>query len=63
VEDTAERARRIIPDQQARLDPDRREGASLRLSVVDDAAAERPRIRDDDANLHALSIPWRRLDR
>ena len=52
VEDAAERAGRVVADQQAGLDPGRLERATLRVGVVDDAAAERPRIRDDDADLH-----------
>ena len=52
VKDAAERAGRIVPDQQARLDPHLGERACLRLGVVDDAAAERPRVGDDDPDLH-----------
>ena len=29
----------------------------LRLGVIDDAAAERPRVRDDDADLHRARLP------
>jgi hypothetical protein len=46
-----------MSDQEARFDSDRLERASLRLGVVDDAAAERPRIGDDDADLHAPRLP------
>src|SRR5262245_31061231 len=52
VEDAAEGAGRVVPDQQTGLDPERLERARLRLGVVDDAAAERPGVRNDDADLH-----------
>ena len=63
VEDAAERARRIVPDQQARLDPDVRQCARLRLGVVDDAAAERPRVRHHDPDLHPRRGYRRRASR
>ena len=52
VEDAAERAGWVVADQEPCLDPDRLEGAGLRVGMVDDAAAERPRVRHDDPDLH-----------
>jgi hypothetical protein len=46
-----------VADQEACLDAERLERASLRVGVVDDAAAERPRVRDDDPDLHAARLP------
>ena len=52
VEHERERARRIVPHDETRLHAEFLERARLVLRVLGHAAPERPRVGDDDPDLH-----------
>jgi hypothetical protein len=61
VEDAAEGTGRVVADQKPRLDPDRCERARLCVGMVDDAPAERPGVRNDDADLQNVLLRRRHV--
>ena len=44
---------RVVADQDPRVDAEPLEGSGLVVGVLGNAAPERPRIRDNDPDLHA----------
>jgi hypothetical protein len=50
---------RIVPDDDACVDPERVQVSRLTVGVVDHAAPERPRERHDDTDLHPVTPPSR----
>ena len=52
VENTRKASRRIVADDQAHVEPEPAQSGSLQLRVLDDGSPERPRVRDDDSDLH-----------
>ena len=57
VEELRQPPGRVVPDDQLGVDAEARQRAGLVVGVLQDAAPERPRVRDDDPHFHGGNIP------